>query len=109
MVRLLLAHGAEVDLADEGGLTPLFYAGWYGQMDAARALLDAGADIYTGFGGSLLHRWVEAGNTEGVKLLLQRGVDLTVKDHLGRTPLELALQLGRADIAQLLRGQAVPE
>jgi Ankyrin repeats (3 copies) len=43
-VRLLLAHGAQVDTVDDWGNTPLSRAAVYGRVDIGRALLEAKAD-----------------------------------------------------------------
>jgi len=44
-VRLLLARGAALDLADTTGATPLMHAVEGGAVDALRILIDAGADV----------------------------------------------------------------
>ena len=44
-MRLLLDKDAEVDLATKKGTTPLFTACASGHVDAARLLLDKGADV----------------------------------------------------------------
>lgn len=43
-VRVLLAHGADVDLRGGGGVTPLIMASGYGYANIVRVLLDSGAD-----------------------------------------------------------------
>ncbi len=43
-VPLLLELGAEADVADSSGVTPLHLASLYGRTDAVKALLDAGID-----------------------------------------------------------------
>jgi hypothetical protein len=42
-------------------------------------------------------------NPAMVKLLLEHGADQTLKDYAGRDARTLALEIGRADIAQLFR------
>lgn len=44
VIRLLLAAGAEVDVADDHGRTPLLYAALHGQSAAALLLVRGGAD-----------------------------------------------------------------
>ena len=44
MTRLLLEKGADVDLGDCYGHTPLFFACEHGHADVVRLLLEAGAD-----------------------------------------------------------------
>lgn len=43
-VRVLLDAGADINARDEGGVTPLMNAAWFGCMNAARELLQRGAD-----------------------------------------------------------------
>ena len=42
---LLLDHGAEVNLKDNNGWTPLHHAAWKGHTDVATLLIDRGADV----------------------------------------------------------------
>jgi ankyrin repeat protein len=44
-VKLMIEKGAEVNVADEGGATPLHYAAKSGDVDAIRLLIKAGADL----------------------------------------------------------------
>jgi Ankyrin repeats (many copies) len=43
-VRVLLDAGADINARDEGGITPLMNAAWFGCVDAVRELLQRGAD-----------------------------------------------------------------
>jgi len=45
LTKLLLAHGAKVDLRDHDGQTALMHAAQIGTVDAVQALLAAGADV----------------------------------------------------------------
>jgi len=53
-VQLLIDLGAEIQVS-VGGVTPLHYAAIYGRPKAARALLDAGADVEARPEDKLLH------------------------------------------------------
>jgi uncharacterized protein len=44
MIRMLLDHGAEVNVAQQGGWTPLQEAAAHGNIELVRLLLDHGAD-----------------------------------------------------------------
>ena len=48
MVRLLVKHGANVDVRDENDFTPLHKAAWEGSLDMVKLLLESGADIQAG-------------------------------------------------------------
>ena len=43
-LRLLIAFGADVNICDERGVSPLSKACWYGHQSIAAVLLEAGAD-----------------------------------------------------------------
>ena len=43
-IRILIAAGAGVNIADRGGRTPLHHASFHGHTDTVRALIAAGAD-----------------------------------------------------------------
>jgi ankyrin repeat protein len=46
---------------------------------------------------------VIAGTVEGTRLLLKHGAIIDAEDNEGRTPLQLALEHGRDDIATCLK------
>ena len=45
LADMLLKHGAKLDSTDNDGLTPLAIAAQNAKVNAARTLLDAGADV----------------------------------------------------------------
>jgi ankyrin repeat protein len=55
--------------------------------------------------GAPLHRAVEEGRVAIAAALLAHGADKAVRDTKGRTPVELAKELGRAEIAALLEAE----
>lgn len=108
MVKWLIQAGADIRLKT-GNLreTPLHAAARGGFTEAARAMLDAGADIdaLDGEGFSPLHNACEQGHAEVAKLLLERGAkwDTVVvsKPKSDRSPLVSAAQTN-AEILKLL-------
>ncbi|GFF45116.1 putative ankyrin repeat protein RF_0381 [Aspergillus lentulus] len=87
------------------GLTPLFYAAWLGREDAARILLEAGADpsIQTESGETVLQRAVSGNHINVVRLLLHVGVDVNVRELLhGHTAVLKAAYWGADDCLRLL-------
>jgi len=97
LVRILLERGAEVD---DGHA--LHAAAFYGASDAAKELIDGGADLEArdANGDTPLHRAVFRKQTELVRLLLTAGADANARNHGGRTPLAMA---NAGPIADLLR------
>jgi ankyrin repeat protein len=45
VVRLLIEHGADIHVRSTGGFTPLLFAAQQGNLDSARILLAAGANV----------------------------------------------------------------
>lgn len=111
-VKFLLAQGANPNLQDNGGLTPLAWATFAlnqqktekDYIDVINALLQAGAriDIFDNNGLSILHGAARSGNTGIIKLLLDRGARPLVNHEgsaeKGRTPIAEALRASRAAI-----------
>lgn len=106
-MKVLLAHGALVDLPTADGVTPLMAAAGMGHSqnptrgryqtddDAAAALkilLGAGADIHkhADNGQTAMHAAAMKGWTKTVLVLAQNGADLELKDRQGKTPLDYA-------------------
>lgn len=102
-VRLLLAAGA---LPDEGERcwTPLHQAARDGRLDAARALLDAGANVVRAHavtGEHPLHQAAQSGHADLVRLLLERGARLEQAARGGTRPLHHA---STAEVLDVLMG-----
>jgi ankyrin repeat protein len=77
---------------DGGELTPLVYAARAGALDAARVLLDAGADVnqLTRYGWSPLLAATQNRNYQMGKFLIDHGADVNIANKGGWTPLYLA-------------------
>lgn len=105
-VQFLLAQGANPNIQDNSGLTPLAWAAFTLNQQKTekdyetiiKALLQRGArlDIYDINGLSVLHGAARSGNTGIVKLLLDNGARKLV-NHEGST------EKGRTPIAEALR------
>jgi len=54
-------------------------------------------------GETLLHRAIETGDIEIIKILIQLGADINALDDHGNTPLGLAIWIGNQEIIKLLR------
>ncbi len=82
MIDALLKAGAEVNFRNPNGETPLMAAARSGKVDAAKALLAAGADINAkeNWGGQSAIMWAAAqGQAEMVKFLASK--DANLNDH----------------------------
>lgn len=86
------------------GDTPLHIVSCWGDCEAIKVLIAAGADVGTPgeHGFTPLHCAVEQNHPEAVALLLELGAKLA-RDANGLTPTELACSLGQADVLKALR------
>jgi tetratricopeptide (TPR) repeat protein/ankyrin repeat protein len=104
-VRALLAAGADKDVGDHQGATPLAFAARRGHAACALALLEAGADANAGdvAGRTPLH-WACAadGSCELVAALLRGDADANARDRGGQTPLHWAAKLANAAAVRVL-------
>jgi len=91
--RLFSSFEGNADEGPDGGqLTALVYAARSGAIDAARALLDAGADVNqtTRYGWSPLLAATQNRTYQMGKFLIENGADVNIANKGGWTPLYLA-------------------
>lgn len=103
--RKLLAAGADPNVADSGGFTPVMGAAAFGDLPILSALLNAGAraDAKDRSGQTALHWAVMRNQVPAARLLLEHGADVNAADKvLHETPLYRAAEHGRADLVRLL-------
>jgi len=104
VAEVLLNHGATVDAAMEGGVTPLMVAARVGREAVVRVLLSSGADalrrLPSGWCSFLLA--VRNGHAGIVKLLVRPEL-LEVKTPAGRTALQCAKKYGHSETAAVLQ------
>jgi ankyrin repeat protein len=105
-VRQLLASEPDlVSQTDTRGRTPLRVAAAYGQLEACRVLIGAGAEVNVADedGETPLHSAIRGDYQELAALLLEHGADTERRNNYGRTPLLLvARETGNIDMARLL-------
>ena len=104
-VRSLLREGADVNTAQGDGMTALHWAAVNGQLDTAKMLLYAGANLRATtrlHAYSPLHLASRSGYPDTVRLFLDNGADATVTTTTGVTPLMLAASSGSADAVAAL-------
>jgi len=106
-VKELLALGADPNLGDIGGFTPLIVCasnGWEGHIPMINVLLDAGVDINykDSWGQSALFLAAYNGHHAIVKLLLERGAMADIYTKQGESPFEIAASKGYLPIMKTL-------
>ncbi|KAH7253172.1 ankyrin repeat-containing domain protein, partial [Fusarium solani] len=107
VVKILLGKHAKIDIADGGGLLPLYWACStnFGLLDAARRLVEDGSKVNAldGTDRSPLILASISGSLPTVKFLLDKGADLNLRDGTYKqTPLMFAVEYGREDVVQYL-------
>lgn len=117
--RIQLRHGADTEIRDSQGCTPLLLAARYNQLEVLQVLLqhgaraDAFAPLDTDFGhgvelGTCLHFAAESGHVQILKFLVSAAALDADERTCGSqeiTALHLAARLGRADVVQFLVGR----
>jgi ankyrin repeat protein len=105
-VKKLIERGADPNVRDYLGYTPLHFAAYEGHAEVARLLLNHGADpnAKTISGETPLHLAVMHTSMycDVVQVLLERGADPNAKSSTGFTPLHLAAFRGNRCAVELL-------
>mmetsp|Transcript_105890 Transcript_105890/g.274033 ORF Transcript_105890/g.274033 Transcript_105890/m.274033 type:complete len:128 (+) Transcript_105890:662-1045(+) len=107
-VQSLLDTGCSVNAEDGDGWTPLIKAAEAGEKNVIELLLKQGANpkaaVKLGeWGQTALHFAARKGHREVAELLAPTS-NVKAKNHLGKTPSEMAKAEGHKDLAKWLRG-----
>ncbi len=104
LVRILLAHAAKPDEKDQWLETPLKIAHHNRHLECALMLIEASATPTTPtMIQQLFFASVELGRLAAATKLIDLGADLSVKNALGQTALQIAKEAGRDEVVQVLR------
>jgi len=102
IAKTLIDASANTEIKNQFGFTPIFVAITLGNIDSLKLLLDARADTnaINNLGNTGLHFAVGMKNNhEILKLLLNANANIHAKNAKGLSPLQLACQYKRFDIA----------
>ncbi|GMF34387.1 unnamed protein product [Phytophthora fragariaefolia] len=114
--RMQLLHGADTEICNAQGLTPLLLAARHNQLAVLQLLLQHGAraDALAPLGvhltrgvelGTCVHFAAESGHVQVLKFLVAAAAldpDESTRGRHGVTPLHVAARLGRADAVRYL-------
>src|SRR5882724_11701188 len=89
-LKTMKAPGADVNLRDSRGSTPLMHAAAIGSVDAVKLLLKAGADVNARNGLDSTALIWGASDPAKVRLLVDAGANVNARSKIGRTPLPIA-------------------
>lgn len=97
---------AKPELAQARGvhdLPVLYFAAMGGSVAAADLLISAGAEVNAkAEAAAPIHGAVMGGSREMVRFLIESGADPSLPDYKGRDARSLALEMGRAELANLI-------
>jgi len=112
LVSALLAHGAQVNVIDEAGFSPLFYALEVGQKRTARLLINRGANVTTQPNrvNPLVMEITGCRDTALAELMIQHGADVNSSGHPSMwSPISAAVySADKESVRLLLRHHAYP-
>jgi ankyrin repeat protein len=107
----LISHGAEVNVRDMYGYTPLHWAAMFANPKSIKLLLEHGVtiDAKDKKGNTALHYAVQCccdskcGHNEVINILLSYGANVDIKNNDNDTPEQVAIIYGRGDFGKLIR------
>lgn len=104
--EVLSGDAAIVNACSPDGFTPIALAAYFGREEAARFLIDRGADVNAvsrnGAALTALHAAAACGSATIAKLLLQAGADPNAKQQGGWTALHSAAKHGNRQLVDAL-------
>ena len=102
-LKKMTAPGADVNLRDARGSTPLMHAAAIGSLEAVKLLLKASADVNARNGLDSTALIWGASDPAKVRLLVDAGANVNARSKIGRTPLQIAAgHPGSLDAVSLL-------
>ncbi|XP_062567640.1 ankyrin repeat domain-containing protein 17-like [Saccostrea cucullata] len=103
-ILCLLNNGADINLCNKNGSSPLLGACEFGNDSTVQLLLNKGSDINLSNknGFSPLYKACQNGHASTAQLLLSNGADINLCNNNGVSPLYIACQNGHDSTVQLL-------
>lgn len=104
-MELLIKHGANLEIANNCGMTPFLMAAKYNNWDSLKLLHNSGANIFAvnTVGDNALMIAASMGAKQTVASLLRWGLDPHSKNIFQKTALDFAEQSKSGEIATMLR------
>eukprot|EP01045_Picozoa_sp_COSAG04_P030670 COSAG04_NODE_5408_length_1629_cov_1.305229_1_plen_345_part_01 len=103
--QLLLDHGADPNITDSLGNTPLIAAAFEGSLPVLRMLIEAKVNLNAvepDYGWTALHFACWKGNTDCAEALVRAGCDTSLRTPHGMTGRDIAQQAGHTAVLERL-------
>lgn len=110
MINLLLHHGADPNITDQTGTTPLHLASELGSVSLIEFLLEEGANVNVidDEGETALFYALRGQRDAAVRKLVEYGIDVTTRNSDGESALDFCISIGDATMVQLLESLQLP-
>jgi ankyrin repeat protein len=106
VAHLIYTHPDAINKHADDGFTPLGLACYFGQFEVARYLILKGADVNlpsnNGFNVLPIHSAAAGNYTDIVRILIENGAQVNVRQQAGATPLHSAAQNGNLELLIML-------
>lgn len=105
VLKILIEHGADVNLSNFKKLTPMHIACWNGCWEAVKLLIKAGANVNAKDIRDMtpLHIAISIGSIEMCQYLLEHGADANIPNEVGLLPLHIAVSKRNCEVYDLIR------
>jgi len=111
-ISRLIEKGANINIKDRHGNTPLHIAASRGNCEIMELLIKNGARVKATDDGSNtpLHDAAMNGHIEAAELLITKGANVNAKNNQGKTPIFPAAESGNLELVKLLasKGSKIP-
>lgn len=102
-IRKLIDSGANINVLDSNCNSALYYALYNKKYIHINMLLDITLELYyRDIKSNVIHWCVRDGNIEILKIILDKGIDINIKNVAGLTPLDIALDWNRLEHVKVL-------
>lgn len=104
IVKLLIENGAKIDLKDNKGMRAIHYAALHGRQDIICLLMRccSSCNEQAFNGDTPLHLAVQSGHADIVFQFIHYNADITLTNTQYKSSLDLACELGRTKIVEIL-------
>ncbi|MDC0584300.1 ankyrin repeat domain-containing protein [Bacteroidales bacterium] len=104
-IKIALNYGADANMLNEMNQLPIHIAAKEQKHQAVELLMSPTKDLYTKenkYGHTPMHYSAIAAQYKTMKLYIDKGIDMNIKNNDNKTPLDYAVQYGNVNLVSLL-------